>query len=415
MYHFLRCRWVRLSRISVTLIMLVMMTVSPSLSPLVAATVTSVDVGWDHACALHSGQVWCWGRNAYGQLGNRTTTDNNGAVRAKKNNNNELANATTMATGGFHTCAVTNGQVWCWGYNRWGQLGDRSVVNRNGAVRAAKNNGNELTGVTAITAGSNHTCAITSGQVWCWGANGYGQLGNRSTTDRQAAVRAVKNDGSALTNVTAIAAGSYHTCALTNGRVWCWGSNASGQLGNNTLVGALGATQVKVAGGAALTGATQVGAGGSTSCAVVSGGARCWGNNQYGQVGDRTTANKIVATPVLQVNGNAFANVTRVDVGTFHTCAVSQRKSYCWGENGYGSLGNRLQMNFSGATLSQKNDGTALDAVTSVAAGAYTTCAVNATQAWCWGNNVYGQVGDRSRTMRTGAVRVRYYNDVAFP
>jgi alpha-tubulin suppressor-like RCC1 family protein len=407
---------IRLMRICSVLLCVVIISISAwTVSPVTAATVTSVDVGWDHACALHSGQVWCWGKNNYGQLGDRTVVNNTGAVRAKKNNNNALENVTSLVTGGFHTCALTAGQVWCWGYNNLGQLGDRTNGNRNGAVRAAKNNGNVLDTVTAIAAGSNHTCALTAGQVWCWGNNLSGQLGDRSNVSRTGAVRAVKNNGNALTNVTAITAGSFHTCALTNGEVWCWGANTQGQLGNGTIISTTGAVRVRVSADAFLTGVTHVAAGGSTSCASVAISVRCWGNNQYGQVGDRTIVNKLHATQVRKLDGTNLNGVTNINVGAYHACAVVNRSVFCWGENSLGAIGNRTQVNAFGAVLSKKNNNNPLDNATMVAAGAYTTCAVNAGQAWCWGNNSDGQLGDRSKVMRTGAVRTQYYNGVAFP
>jgi alpha-tubulin suppressor-like RCC1 family protein len=380
-----------------------------------AASATSVDVGWDHACAITSGQVWCWGANVSGQLGDKSNTLRTGAVRAKKNNNNNLANVTSLATGGFHTCAITSGQVWCWGANASGQLGNRANTNMNGAVRAVKNNGNQLSNVTAIAAGSYHTCAITSGQVWCWGSNSYGQLGNTNTDNKNGAVRAKKSDGSVLANVTAIAAGAYHTCAITNRQVWCWGANASGQLGNNTILNSYGATRTKTSASAFLTGATKIAAGGSTSCAVTT-KVLCWGNNQYGQVGNKSTVNQIVAQSALQSNSLTINDAVKVDVGAFHTCVARRNgKTNCWGENSYGALGNRTRTNSSFAVLAQKNNNTAFSSATTVAAGAYSTCAITSGQVWCWGINSSGNLGDNTKTTRTGAVRTKYGSGAVFP
>ena len=168
----------------------------------------------------------CWGDNSYGQLGDGTTTNNWTPTAVSDLGSGVEA----IAVGGHHTCALTAGRgVLCWGSNYAGKLGDGTATDR-WTPTAVGGLGSRV--AVALSAGGEHTCAvITDGAVRCWGWNIYGQLGDGTTTDRWTPT-AVSDLGS---GVEAIAAGGYHTCALTAaGAVRCWGNNGGGRLGDGT-------------------------------------------------------------------------------------------------------------------------------------------------------------------------------------
>jgi len=276
--------------------------------------------------SVQASEVWCWGHNGYGQLGDGTTTNRLTPVQVKN-----LSGVVQVATGYSHTCALKqDSTVWCWGDNYHGQLGDGTVTNRLTPVQV-KN----LSGVVQVTAGYYHTCALKQdGTVWCWGDNYHGQLGDGTIYDRPTPVQ-VKN----LTGVVQIAGGGIHTCALEqDGTVWCWGDNRSGQLGDGTTSSKLTPIQVQN-----LTGVVQVAGGGRFhTCALRQDGtAWCWGNNNFGQLGDGTTTNRYTPVQVQNLTG-----VVQVAGGYDHTCALRQDGTvWCWGHNVYGKLGDGTTTN----------------------------------------------------------------------
>ncbi|MCU1497907.1 MAG: Poxvirus family protein, partial [Acidimicrobiales bacterium] len=237
--------------------------------------VTAIAAGSNHSCALTSaGAVKCWGLNGSGQLGNNSTATSLVPVDVS----GLSSGVTAIAAGGTHSCALTSaGAAKCWGSSNNGQLGNNSTGTQS---LVPVDVSGLSSGVTAIAAGGAHSCAVTSaGALKCWGLNSSGQLGNNST-----ATSSVPADVSGLSSgVTAIAAGSNHSCALTSaGAVKCWGLNGSGQLGNNLTATSL--VPVYVSG--LSSGVTAIAAGGNHSCGLASGGAlKCWGDNSSGQLG----------------------------------------------------------------------------------------------------------------------------------
>jgi alpha-tubulin suppressor-like RCC1 family protein len=261
----------------------------PSLVPkaLIGASAGVVAVaGAFQTCALDAmGALTCWGSNNYGQVGDGTTTDRLAPVPVVGLSTGVVA----VAASYLHTCAlIEGGKVKCWGFNDSGELGNGGKKESHVPVEVA-----DLSSVVSLAAGDDHDCALTSaGALRCWGWNDHGQLGDGTTKNRTKPVDIV----GVPADLVAVAAGATHTCVLTGaGAVWCWGWNLWGQLGDGTLVESHVPIPVK----GLSSGVSTLAAGGASTCAILtSGGMKCWGDNQYGQLGDGTTTNRSLPVEV---------------------------------------------------------------------------------------------------------------------
>ena len=293
-------------------------------------TVIAVATGQRHSCALTApGGVRCWGSNLSGQLGDGGACGT--LCLAPVQVTGLTSGVTAIAAGYLHTCALTGeGGVKCWGNNLHGQLGNGQVGSGRSTPVAVFS---LASGVASLAAGDWHTCAVTqAGGAKCWGENVHGQLGNGTAYANISQPVNVSGLGS---GVVAVAPASVHTCALTVADVvLCWGKNDSGQLGNGTA-GGLQLTPAEVPG---LTNASGLAAGFRHSCAVIaSSGIKCWGRNDDGELGDGGDCVSPCLSPVnvLGLMGSAVA----VTAGEGHTCALVEGGIRCWGRNNLGQLG----------------------------------------------------------------------------
>ncbi len=332
--------------------------------------IVAVDISLDLGCAIRqSGEVFCWGDDAAGAFPMEPTDLG-------------ISDATAIAVGSEHACALLEDQqVVCWGANDQGQLGDGSTTLYSSSPVFVQ----DLSNVSAITIGREHTCAISEGQAYCWGDNTSGKLGDGSVTERNSPV-AVSSE--LPDDVTVINAGWNFTCAIADEEAYCWGMAGNGQLGNDSGFATHYSTPQKVVD---LGAVRDIVAGQSHSCAITTGDlAYCWGSNGQGRLGDGTTIQR--ETPVAVMN---LGPVEKISVGTSaSTCALhTDGQVYCWGLGGDGALGTGSDENHNlpqwVSTLDDE------EAVVQLVSGRLSRCVLLANgQLACWGRNRFGILKD---------------------
>lgn len=328
-----------------------------------------------HNCAIaDTGQAYCWGDNAFGELGTGTRGS---AIRAPVAVVG-VRNAVDIAVGASFSCAVRrNGRVACWGYNVYGTLGNGSTRDSLTPVEVQG-----LRRITHVVAGEYHACALNDrGRVFCWGSNSRGQLGDDNAGWGVAALTPV--NVSRMRNATQIAAGGSVTCAVReNGRAACWGANNQGQLGDGTNEERHTPTNVR-----RMADVTQVTTSGTHSCVLQdTGRVFCFGGNNRGQLGDGTSTGRYT-----RVRTRSIRDAVHISAGAAHTCAVRENgRVLCWGDNQQGELGDGRQSVWSRTPV--RTEG--IRRATSVSLAGRHSCAVERNgNASCWGLNSYGQLG----------------------
>ena len=358
--------------------------------------VDKIDAGRAYTCGLVNGAIYCFGEGGSRQIGDGARQDRSIPTKAA-DIGTETGYATTDITSGEnHSCGIIDGSVFCWGENDHGQIGIGSYVTRSQPTRVNIDNIEpEQRSTTAVSAGRNHTCAVIEGDAYCWGANNYGQLGRGGGGSN---IPVKVNFGFSPAAVTDVTAGADHTCATVNGHAYCWGRNSAGQLG---MTGGDRTTPTKVNVGTPARHITQIEAGENFTCAIGAERAWCWGSNDSGQIGRNNMGGENQTHPFeVELPGKGAHNgvgnaVTEIATGDRFACAVMNGRTYCWGANGNGQLGRNSTQNagnpalVSGSSLGNR-------ATNSLSAGSHHACGIINGRAQCWGSNSHGQIGNPS-------------------
>jgi alpha-tubulin suppressor-like RCC1 family protein len=359
------------------------------------AEFVGLSVGNNHSCGTTAtGEVWCWGGNFDGEVGNGQVWQPQPTPAAIPN----LDDATGVTAGNSVTCVLREGgSVDCLGYNAYGQLGDGTTESRVAPTSVV-----DLDDATRVSAGFDVTCAVRDdATVQCWGNNVYGMFGTNPYVENGVVSSAVPVTVPDVTDAVQVSVGMSLGCALTStGTVQCWG--VSSELTEEGYSRAyLSPTLIS-----GVAGATGISTGMDTACAVLSDGTvKCWGQGGYGVLGLEPPTNSL--TPVT-IDG--LTDVAQVAVGAFHVCARRVNGTVaCWGTREQGSLGDGLPVTYDqyGAGVSYPPVEVALTNVVNLAAGNNHSCAtVQSGETYCWGRNWGGMLGTGETPFSTVPVEV---------
>ena len=361
---------------------------------------SQVIAGDEHTCVLKvDGSVWCWGANGKGQLGDGTTDAQKTPTRVQGLSGKKIVQ---VSAGFEHTCAVTDtGAVWCWGSNENGRLGVGKTADVLGYSTAPLAVDGLTDPVASISAGGKHTCAVleASKAVWCWGQNDTWQSGVGDGSEGNNEDAPAPGPVSGVSGAAEVVSGDEHTCAMTSDGVYCWGSNAVGQLGLGKGVkpaaGLKGIPPMKLD----LLSVVQIAGGDEHNCVLKGGNTVfCWGDNAAGEVGNggATTQPPYVYEPV-QVFKRAGATEAFTaerlmwSGNAFHTCALEGDEGtlWCWGNNDKGQIGTG-----SSDPAVRAPEAVKLATVIDAALGGQHTCAlIRDGSLWCWGDNKDFELG----------------------
>jgi alpha-tubulin suppressor-like RCC1 family protein len=348
-----------------------------------SVSVVSVGAGAQHTCALlTTGKVMCWGANGVGQLGNGSTTG-----EALKPAEVPGITASKLGVGGSFTCAVlTDTTVRCWGDNTYGESGlATSDITDPNPTQIKVAGGAPLSGVTQISVGNVHACALTGGTLMCWGANGQSQLAQPPDLNNHPTAVSV----SGLGTIAAFSLGTHDVMVSDGSSLIGWGNNADTQLSATATDPLSSPTSTTLAN------VVEIAMGRQFGCArLQSGDFNCFGSRNYGELGD----NMFAAANPPPGAAHSTPKLTRLVVGSDHACGRATDGSvWCWGDNTNGAVGDPTMSGFKGVPTAVTALGTD---VADLGAGCFAlhTCAIRSSGALlCWGSNAQGQIGIGSK------------------
>ncbi len=358
--------------------------------------VDGVDGGWRHSCAvLENGHAKCWGDNEFGQLGNGES----GGLEETPVAVTESTNIAQIYAGWKHSCALdVEGQIWCWGNNEYGQLGDGGL--EDSTVPVAVDTSDIAGDIVDLALGEHHSCARTEqGRLYCWGRNRDGEIGLGIADDEEPLPQRVEEfHGDAVVDVDA---GAGHTCAVVeeigDQHLYCWGRNTNGQVGNGSSADTRAPEHVD-----ALTDVVSVEVGSEHSCALAEDGLYCWGRTSQGRLGVDEDFSSLTQSTPLHIE--SLNTATQLVSGGGSTCALADDGDYwCWGRNTHGQLGADEDVLATPMTNEELQD------FQSITMGNDHICGLYADgQISCRGRNNHQQLGDGSGQHQSSFVSVSW-------
>lgn len=364
---------------------------------------SQVEASTNNSYAIVDGNVYSWGDNTYGQLGNGTLVTSTSPVPVKTYGTPMQSKAITKVSAGsnFVLALASDGTVYSWGINANGQLGNNSTINSSLPVQITA-----LSGVTDIAAGDNHALAVINGKVYAWGYNNNGQLGDGTTTT---ALAPELITGILSGQVTKVSAGGAFSMALdtNNNTIYTWGLGTSGQLGNGTVTSSSTPVLTTMTGVLSGKTITAISAGSNHALVLSSdGNVYSWGDNTYGELGNNTTANSSV--PVLaSTNYLAGIQATAISAGSGFSLAVDVNGNvYSWGYNNVGQLGDNTTTSHSSPKLIYTGSTLNSVPISLISAGSNHALVAAYGQVYSFGNNGGGKLGDGTTTNRSAAVTI---------
>ena len=322
------------------------------------------------AAITEDGSLYVWGVNVHGEVGNGSTEDQLAPVKV-------LSHVKSVSLGGYNnangfTAAITEeNDLYLWGYNSSGQIGNGTVENQLIPEKILEH-------VVSVQLGGSHSAAITEdGALYLWGENSYGQIGN-GTTEAQLTPTKILDD------VVSVSLGASHSAAVDkNGNLYLWGRNTAGQIGDGTTENKL--TPVKILGNVASVNL-------KTSCSAAlaeNGDLYLWGENFYGQVGNGTTTEQLVPQKVME-------DVATVKISGTNSAAITKNGDlYLWGSNSNGQIGNGQGGSAGTSTIKQLSPTKVLENVSNIAVSSENSAAITTDKnLYVWGSNFKGQIGN---------------------